>query len=44
MEEVESVSDFERSAYFDRKAAKHTTVKKRRGPSKGGRGKVARLR
>ena len=44
MEEVPIVpSKKEHSLYWDRKASTHTTIKKRTGPNKGGRGKVARL-
>lgn len=39
-----SPSKGERSDHFDRKAKRHTTTKRRKGPDKGGRGKVARLR
>lgn len=44
MEEVRnSPSNNERSAHFDSKAVRHTTTKRRKGPKRGGVGKIGRL-
>lgn len=41
---IESPSRNKRSQHFDSKAKRHKTTKRRKGPSKGGAGIIARLR